>query len=275
MLQLSIVPLSPVVGAEVVGIDICEPLDEDTTTQIRSALLEHLVLFFRDQAIDDDGLVRFAGAFGAVSIPAFRTKETERPDVMVLDQTDGRGQGADRWHSDNTFMAEPPLGSLLRADLVPDVGGDTGFASMYAAYESLSPRMQDFLDGLVAVHDITPLLENAVRRGLSTADLAETRATWPPVEHPIVRTHPETGRKALYVNPEATVLIPALPDAESRRVLDLLFDHVKSPELQCRFRWRKGSVAFWDNRSAQHYGIADYNQRRIMRRVTIAGDRPR
>lgn len=274
-MSLQVTPLSPVVGAEVSGIDLREPLDDATVAELRAALLEHLVLFFRGQDIDDDQHVEFARRFGPISIPAFLPKGTERPEVMVLDQTDARGQGADRWHSDNTFMAEPPLGSVLRAIHVPDVGGDTAFASMYAAYESLSDRMQRFLDGMTAIHDITPLLENAVRRGISDADVNETRQKWPAVIHPLVRTHPETGRKGLYVNPNATVLIRELSDAESRSVLDLLFDHIKSPEHQCRFRWTTGSVAFWDNRAAQHYGVADYRERRIMRRVTIAGDEPR
>jgi taurine dioxygenase len=194
---------------------------------------------------------------------------------MVLDQTDARGQGADRWHTDNTFMAEPPMGSVLRAVQVPDVGGDTCFASMYAAYDSLSDRMKAFLEGLTALHDITPLIESAVRQGLSDAVVSEVQAAWPVTEHPIVRTHPETGRKALYVVPDATVAIPALPEREGRAILDLLLDVARTPEWQCRFRWERDSIAFWDNRAAQHYAVADYRERRIMRRVTIAGDRPR
>lgn len=268
-------PLSPVVGAEVEGLDLTKPLSDDTVAWVRQQLLEHLVLFFRDQHLDDDQHVEFAARFGTVTSPPMPTVGSTRPEVMVLDQVDARGQGADRWHSDNTFLAEPPLGSILRAELIPAVGGDTAFGSMYAAYDALSSRMQTFLDGLTAIHDITPLLITASRLGLSHVDVAETQAKFPAVRHPLIRTHPETGRRAIYANPNATVAIEELSASESRYVLDLLFDHVKSPEFQCRFRWSTGAVAFWDNRSAQHYGVADYRQRRIMRRVTIAGDAPR
>lgn len=272
--HLVVKPLSPVVGAEISGIDLRRPLDDDVVAALRVALLEHLVIFFRGQDITDDQHVAFARQFGPISVPPFKTKDSETPEVMVLDQTDARGQGADRWHSDNTFMAEPPMGSVLRAVQVPEVGGDTCFASMYAAFDLLSRRMQTFLEGLTALHDITPLIESAVRQGLSDAVVADMQAAWPVMEHPIIRTHPETGRKALYVTPNATVAIPALPERESRAILDLLFEVARTPELQCRFHWEQDSIAFWDNRAAQHYAVADYTERRIMRRVTIAGDRP-
>jgi len=189
----------------------------------------------------------------------------------VLDQVHPQGEGADEWHSDNTFLAEPPMGSILRAVQLPAVGGDTCFASMYAAYEGLSPAMRDFVDGLRAVHDITNPLKKAIRDGHSTLDLAEMQHKCPPVEHNVVVTHPETGRRALFVNRNSTTHIVGLSDREQEVMLPFLFDHARSPEYQCRFHWEPGSIAFWDNRSVQHYAVADYHERRIMHRATIAG----
>jgi taurine dioxygenase len=163
------------------------------------------------------------------------------------------------------------MGSILRAVQLPDVGGDTCFASMYAAYEGLSPAMRAFVDGLRAVHDITNPLKKAIRDGHSTLDLTEMQAKCPPVEHNVVVTHPETGRRALFVNRNSTTHIVGLSDREQEVLLPFLFDHVRSPEYQCRFHWEPGSIAFWDNRSVQHYAVADYHERRIMHRATIAG----
>jgi taurine dioxygenase len=179
------------------------------------------------------------------------------------------------WHSDLTFLANPPLGSILRAVQMPAVGGDTCFASAYAAYDALSPAMREFVDGLTAVHDITKTLTQAIRDGHSTMDLAETQKKFPPVEHKVAVTHPDTGRKALYVNRNSTTHILGLSERENEVLLPFLQDHIRAPEFQCRLHWQEGTVAFWDNRSVEHYAVADYKERRIMHRCTVAGENAR
>jgi taurine dioxygenase len=232
-------------------------------------------LFFRDQDITPDQQVAFAAQFGEISIPPFTPKYAPpRPELIVLDQTAPKGDGADRWHSDNTFMAEPPMGSILKAVQLPLVGGDTCFANMLAAWDALSEPLRELLEGLTANHDIARPLERGIRGGHVDQDLDAMREQWPPVDHPIARRHPATGRKALFVNSNSTVRINELSEAESDSLLHFLFEHVRSPEFQCRFHWDTNSIAFWDNRSAQHYAVPDYRERRIMHRVTIAGDRP-
>ena len=268
-MTLEITPVTAAIGAEVRGIDIREDLDASTVAGIRAALLEHLVLFFRDQHLDDESHLAFAMRFGSLSIPPLATKYQDSPAVTVLDQVAPKGEGADEWHSDNTFMANPPLGSILRCVQLPPVGGDTCFASMYAAYDALSPSVRQWIDGLVAVHDITKPLRKAIRDGHTTLDLAETQAAWPPVEHPVARVHDETGRKALFVNRNSTTHIVGLSERENEALLPFLLEHARSPEFQCRLHWAPGTVAFWDNRSVQHYAVADYTERRVMRRVTI------
>ncbi|HZP28527.1 MAG TPA: TauD/TfdA family dioxygenase [Acidimicrobiia bacterium] len=268
---LSVRPLTAAIGAEVSGIDLRDPLDDVTVAAIRGLLLEHLVLFFRDQHIDDEQHLAFAQAFGPLSISPVATRYQDSPKVTVLDQVSPKGEGADEWHSDNTFMAKPPMASILRAAQLPEVGGDTCFASMYAAYDALSPALRSLVDGLRAVHDITKPMRKAIAAGHSTLDLAETQRRWPPVEHPVAATHPETGRKALFVNRNSTTHIVGLTERENDVLLPFLLDHVRSPDFQCRFHWEVGSIAFWDNRSVQHFAVADYTQRRVMRRVTIDG----
>jgi taurine dioxygenase len=271
---ISVNPLTPTIGAEISGVDLREELDESTVDEIRDALHHHLVIFFRDQDISDDDQVRFARAFGEISIPAFNPKASTRPEIAVLDQVDPRGEGADRWHTDNTYMPEPPMGSILRSVQIPSAGGDTCFASMYAAYDALSSTLRTTLDRLTATHDITGTLARVIEKGLVEADLAELQRKWPPVHHPVVCTHPATGRRSLYVNGNWTTHLDGLTDEESRNLLQLLFHHVGSPQFQCRFRWTVDAIAFWDNRVVQHFAVADYNERRVMHRVTIAGTRP-
>jgi taurine dioxygenase len=262
-------PITACIGAEIDGLDLTRPLSQDDVGQVKEALLKHLVLFFHDQDITQDQHIAFARHFGEISIPPLKTKYMERPEVTVLDQVKPLGEGADQWHNDNTFMASPPMGSILRAEILPSVGGDTCFANMYAAFDALSTPMQALVEGLTAVHDITRPLTKAIRDGHSTADLAETQKAWPPVEHPVVMTHPETKRKALYVNRNSTVYLKGVSERESELLLPFLCDHVRSPDYQCRFRWRKNSIAFWDNRAMQHFAVPDYNERRVMQRVTI------
>jgi taurine dioxygenase len=184
------------------------------------------------------------------------------------------GQGADRWHTDNTYMPNPPMASILRGVQLPSVGGDTCFASTIAAYEALSPEMKRFVEGLRAEHDLTRTLSRAIRDGHSDADLATMQREWPPTEHPVVRTHPKSGRKCLFVNGNFTTRITNLSEEESDVVLPFLIEHVRSPAFQCRFHWEENAVVFWDNRVVQHYGVPDYTERRVMHRVTLDGDRP-
>ena len=274
MTHLSVKPLTACIGAEISGVDLGKPLSDESRESIQAALFEHHVLFFRDQDITPEEQIRFARQFGKISIPAFVPKYGDNPELIVLDQTHPKGEGADAWHSDNTFMPEPPMGSILHAVLIPEVGGDTCFASSIAAYEALSPTIQRLIDGLTAVHDITKPLMKGIAAGHATANLEEMQRKWPPVEHPVARTHPVSGRKSLFVNRNSTTHIVGLSDRENEALLPMLTDHIRSPEFQCRVAWDTHSVAFWDNRSTQHFAVPDYSTRRIMNRVTIAGDRP-
>jgi taurine dioxygenase len=271
---IEVLPVTPAIGAEVRGVDLRRSLDPATVRAIERALLDHLVLFFRDQPITPEQQIAFARHFGPIAIPPFGPKHAELPELMVLDQTSPKGEGADNWHSDNTFVREPPMGTILRAVRLPPLGGDTCFANMFAAYEALSPPIRELVGGLRAVHDLTRPLQRAIAGGHTTANLEEMQRKWPPVAHPVARTHPVSGRRALFVNGNSTTRIVGLSERENDVLLPFLVDHVRSPEFQCRFRWEPDSVAFWDNRSTQHFAVPDYSERRVMHRVTIAGEEP-
>jgi taurine dioxygenase len=271
MATIEVQPLTAAIGAEVVGVDLREPLADEQVARLRGALLDHLVLFFRGQRLSDEEHLVLAQRFGPLSVPPLATRYQDRPTVTVLDQVRPKGEGADEWHSDNTFMTHPPMGSILRAVQLPPLGGDTCFASMYAAYDALSPSLRSLVDGLQAVHDITKPMQKAIGAGHTTLDLAEMQARWPPIEHPVVVTHPETGRRGLFVNRNSTTRLVSLSERENDVLLPFLLDHVRSPEFQCRFHWEPDSIAFWDNRCVQHYAVADYDERRVMHRVTIDG----
>jgi taurine dioxygenase len=273
--SVRVTPVSAVIGATLEGVDLRTPVSAEDRAAIEAALLEHGVVFFRDQAITPDEHVAFARQFGTISLPPMAPDSDIRPEVMVLDQVAPKGEGADNWHSDNTFMPEPPMGSILRAVELPPIGGDTCFASAVAAYEALSESMRRFVDELRAVHDISKPMSRAVRAGIFDQErLAAAKKQWPPVEHPVARTHPATGRKALYVNGNSTTHIVGLSERENDLVLPFLNDHVRAPEFQCRFQWQEDSIAFWDNRTVQHYAVPDYSEQRLMHRVTLAGDKP-
>jgi taurine dioxygenase len=272
--SIQIEELTPTIGAEISGVDLRQPLSSSVVAEIEKALLDHLVVFFRNQDITPEQHIAFGRQLGELCFPPFMTDHGERPELLVLDQNYPKGEGTDTWHSDNTFMAEPPLGSILKAVLLPSQGGDTCFASAYAAYDALSAPLQQMLDGLTAVHDLTATLERANAAGHTQADVAAILAKSPPVEHPVVRTHPRTGRKALFVNANSTTRLLGVTDRESALLLPYLCDHIRAPEFQCRFRWEPNSIAFWDNRAAQHLAVADYHERRVMHRVTLAGDKP-
>ncbi len=270
MAAIELVPVSGTIGAEVLGVSPADDIDEATVAALRAALLEHLVLIFRHVTLTPDQQVGFARRFGALHYPPLPTKFGTRPEINVLDQTSGKGD-ADRWHNDNTYTAEPPMGSVLRVVTVPRVGGDTGFASMYAAYDALSPSMRDLVDGLWAEHDITRSLRRAIERGHTDLDLQATQQRLPPVVHPVAIIHPETGRRALFVNPQSTTSILNLSEGESQMLLDFLYEHVKSPEYQCRVHWDEHTVVLLDNRCVQHCAVADFHERRVLHRVTIKG----
>jgi taurine dioxygenase len=274
-MKMQIEPVTGVVGATISGVDLGAPLDAETRSAIEAALFEYGVLFFREQDITPEQQVAFSRQFGEISIPPMAPDSDQPPELMVLDQVSPKDEGADNWHSDNTFMAEPPTGSILKAVKLPKVGGDTCFASAVAAYEALSAPMRDFLDGLHAVHDITKPMRRAIAAGIfDPAKLAEQQRQWPPVEHPVVRTHPVTGRKALFVNGNSTVRILGLTEREDELLLPFLNDHIRSPDFQCRLRWDVHTIAFWDNRIVQHYAVPDYTERRVMHRVTLCGEKP-
>ncbi|MFC4589370.1 TauD/TfdA dioxygenase family protein [Sphaerisporangium corydalis] len=260
-------PMTRNIGAEVTGVDLRKPLSEDEVHTIRQGWLKHKVLFFRDQNINDEEHAQFALRFGDLNIPAFNKDQSSA--IHRLDQVDPKGEGGDEWHSDNTFEPEPPMGSLLRCLVIPSVGGDTMWANACMAYEALSPPIQRLCDELTAMHDITGSMRKAISKG-HKYDLAEMQAKWPPYERPVVRVHPETGMKSLFVNRASTTRLVGLSDRENEALLPYLIDHIRSPEFQVRLTWRPGTMAFWDNRSTQHYAVADYTERRVMHRVTIA-----
>jgi taurine dioxygenase len=272
-------PLGAALGAEIAGVDLAKPQPDGTIKEIREALLAHQVIFFREQSLTIEQHEALGRCFGDLDIHPYHPHLEGHPEVLVLetDQTKPEIAAGDAWHADLTALERPPLGSILYAREIPSIGGDTIFASMYAAYDALSERMKSFLEGLTAVHDMLHLFAPVF---LPLPDGPERcraiQRDHPPVEHPIVRTHPETGRKALFVNGLFTSRVPELSARESAALLGFLYEHIRIPEFQCRFRWEGGSVAFWDNRCTQHYPVADYwPERRCMHRVTIAGDRPR
>lgn len=276
MTDIDVRPLNPVIGAEVRGVRLGGDLPKTTLDQIEAALLDHLVLVFRGQEdLTPDEHLAFGRRFGDVYCPAMSAFPPDYPDIMLLDTTTPKGAGADRWHYDATFMPEPPLGAVLRPIQLPSIGGDTCFANMYAAYEALSPKLRSMLDTMKAEHDLSGQLRISVERGISPGGFEELSTQWPPIEHPVVRTHPVTGRKALYLTPTTGSRLVDLTPEENDLLLPFLLAHVRRPEFQCRVHWEPDCVVFWDNRCTQHCGVPDFTERRIMHRVTIAGDRPR
>lgn len=263
-------PLSPGCGAELLGIDLAAELPDAAIAEIRAALLQYQVVFFRDQTLSRAQHIAFARRFGELEIHTATPKDQADPEVLrIVHGPDNKGR-ENNWHSDVTWRECPSLGSILRAIEIPAVGSDTLFSNMVMAYENLSAEMRRWIDGLTAVHDIARVF--AKRLGKTAQELHEK---YPPMRHPVVRTHPETGRKLIYVNTGFTSHIVGLSPKESDWLLAHLYAQAALPEYQCRFRWRNNSMAFWDNRACQHYAASDYfPQVRIMERVTIAGDKP-
>jgi taurine dioxygenase len=274
---IEVKPIAGAIGAEIGGVDLARDLDADTVAAIRRAWLDHLVVFFRGQDLAPERFLALAQLFGEpVEYPFVKGIEgfpVITPVVKLENETVNFGG---LWHSDTAYLERPPMGTMLLARELPPYGGDTLFANMYLAYETLSPGMKRLLDGLVAINssakaDVTRTREDRLRDGAKAGAKTEYGA-----EHPVVRTHPETGRKALYVNGGHTVRFKDMTEEESAPILGFLFRHQVRPEFTCRFRWEVGSIALWDNRCAQHNPINDYHGfRRVMHRITLAGDVPR
>lgn len=275
-MQVHVNPLTPMIGAEVLGVDLANPSDADME-QIKAAFREHLVLFFRDQDISIDSHIAFGRRFGELHIhPAsgdYQSNNGLPPEILRIhaDENTYRVAG-DKWHSDVSCDPEPPAASILKLHTVPKMGGDTLFANMYAAYDALSDRMKGLLDGMTATHDGGP----NYRDRADGAGIDMSQKVYPRNSHPIVRVHPETGRKALYVNRVFTQRIDGIPEDESKAILDFLYEHTIKAMFQCRFNWREHSMAMWDNRCAMHHAVWDYHPNvRSGHRVTVKGDRPR
>lgn len=271
---MKIKKLTGTIGAELLNVDISRDLSDQKIADIRLALIEHKVVFFRDQDLTPEQHIAFTGKFGPISqSPVYKTME-EYPQIMpVVKEPTDRDIIGDTWHTDETYQSTPPLGSLLYAREVPDVGGDTLFADMCRAYETLSDKLKEQIQTLKAVHS-NGLLNTATRNATRSTKLREDIGSLESV-HPVVRTHEESGSKALFVNKPFTVCFEGMTRAESLPLLEYLYAHSSKPEHTCRFRWEKGSLAFWDNRCTMHYAINDYpGRRREMHRITIQGSVP-
>jgi alpha-ketoglutarate-dependent taurine dioxygenase len=272
--RISVQPVTPTIGAVIGGVDLARQLDDQTVLrEIRQALLEHLVVFFRDQHISLEQHKAFGRMFGELHIHPASPGPEGHPEILVIhaDANSRIVAGNTGFHSDVSCDAEPPMGSILHLHQLPSSGGDTLWTSMYAAYEALSGPMQRFLDGLTAVHGS----EHVYRGRYADRGVDDTGKVYPQSEHPVVRTHPETGRKALFVNPVFTTRIVGLEPEESDALLRFLYAHIARPDFHCRFKWEPYSLAFWDNRCTCHYALWDYYpQVRHGYRVTICGDKP-
>lgn len=270
-------PIAGNIGAEVLGIDLDGDVDDGDIAAIRRAWLDHCVIFFRDQKLPPGQFLSFAKRFGEVIEYPFIKGLEEFPEIIpVVKLEHEKTNFGGIWHTDTAYLEKPPMATMLIARETPPHGGDTMFANTYLAYETLSDGMKKLLDGLVGINssakaDVTKTREDRVRDSKRTDAKTEYVG-----EHPIVRTHPETGRKALYANFAHTQRIKGMTEEESAPILNFLFQHQIKPEFTCRFGWRPGSIAFWDNRCALHNPVNDYHGfRRVMHRVTLAGDQPR
>lgn len=272
--HIEVRPVAGALGAEIFGVDMAQDLGDEVVGEVRQALLDHLVIFLRDQKVTPQQQLAFAGRFGdPVEYPQLKGLPEAPMITPVVKLEHERSNFGGIWHADTTYMERPPMGTMLLAREVPPYGGDTLFANQYLAYEALSDGLKKTLEGLVGISssakaEVTKTREDRMKE--AGAELKVLTA-----EHPIVRTHPETGRKALFTSDAHTAQIKGWTEKESLPLLKFLWEHQARPEFTCRFRWQVGSVAFWDNRCAMHNPINDYHGfRRIMHRVTLAGDRP-
>jgi len=273
--MFTIKPIAGALGAEITDIDLTGNLTPAMITEIHRLLLEYQVIFFRDQDISHAGQRALAQTFGPLQThPAYGTVEGY-PEITILESTPEKFSKIEQWHSDMTFRAHPPMGTVLRATIIPERGGDTLWSSMTAAFEGLSAPMQTLLQGLSAVHDFRHGFKESLAEPGGEQRLAQALADNPPVEHPVIRVHPESGKRVIFVNALFTSHIVGIPRAESEALLQFLYQHVTTPEYSCRFSWRPHSIAIWDNRSTQHRPVNDYfPAHRRLERITIDGDRP-
>lgn len=271
--KIGVKRLAGALGAEIQGVDLGADLDNETFDDIHQAFLDHQVIFFRDQTLTPEQHKRFGRRFGTLNIHPYVKGMEGHPEIMeIIKEPEDKINFGGGWHSDMSFLETPSIGSILHAIEIPDYGGDTLFASQYAAYEALSPGLKKTLEGLRAVH-------SSAREYSSTGASAQKRGSMQVAEadghvgefvHPVVKVHPETGRKALYVNPAFTMKFEGWSTKDSKPLLDYLFNHARFEAFTCRFNWTKGAVAFWDNRAVWHFALNDYpGQRRHMRRVTV------
>jgi len=273
--HIEVRPIAGALGAELYGVDMSRDLEDDVVAEVRQAFLDHLVIFLRDQKVTPQQNVAFARRFGELIKYPQLDGLPEAPFITAVVKLENeRHNFGGLWHSDTTYLETPPMGSMLLAREVPPYGGDTVFANQYMAYEALSDGLKATLDGLIGVSSSTKAEVSKTREDRLKAAGKETKPL--SAEHPIVRTHPETGRKALYVNVAHTVRFRGMSEEESAPLLQYLHQHQVKPEFTCRFQWQVGSLAFWDNRCTQHNPINDYHgHRRVMHRITLAGDKPR
>ncbi|MBO6560121.1 MAG: TauD/TfdA family dioxygenase [Nisaea sp.] len=273
---LDIRPIAGALGAEIHGIDASRDLDAATVSAVRQALLEHLVIFLPDQKLTPVQQLAFAKRFGEPMIYPFVKGLEDFPEITpILKREEDRNNFGGIWHSDTVYQQQPPMGTMLYALELPPFGGDTLFANQYLAYDALSDGMKDLLGGLKAIHISGKSRVQQTRTDMMKHASVGMKGDELQSCHPVVRTHPETGRKALYVNTAHTIRFDGMTEEESAPILNFLFEHQIQPEFTCRFRWSPGAMAFWDNRAAMHYPINDYHGfRRLMHRITLAGDTP-
>lgn len=276
--RIVVEPYTPNIGATIRDIDLSRPLDGETRAELAKALAEFEVLFFRRQHLDPDQHVEFARVFGNVEdVKAFFPRHPAHAQIEIIEHDDKRSSkgGTDQWHADITWVSNPPIGAALYARQVPAVGGDTLWASATKVYETLPAGLRAHLETLTAIHSFEQSNWPRYLRGLpdGEARYAEARAKFPPVEHPVVRVHPVTGKKLIYVNPVFTQKIKDVGREESDALLGLLYRQFQRPDVQARLRWENDTIAVWDNRATQHYAVADYfPQYRLMHRITISAE---
>lgn len=273
--MIKAIPIAGALGAEIEGVDLIGPLDANVLLQIRRLLVEHEVIFFRNQDISPAKQKELAQAFGPLQThPAYGTVPGF-PEITILESTAENPTKIEAWHSDLTFRLHPPIATLLRSKIIPKKGGDTLWSSMTSAYDGLSAQMKAILNDLNAIHDFRFGFKESLAEEGGRERLAQALEDYPPVSHPVIRTHPESGKKVIFVNSLFTTHIVGLPAKESRAILDFLFEHIATDEYTCRFHWEENCIALWDNRSTQHKPINDYfPAHRQLHRITIDGDRP-
>ena len=267
--------LSPTIGGEILGVDLSKPLTKELKDLIYEALLVYKVIFFRDQDLTTEEHLDFSNNFGNLEVHPFAPHKENFPEVLKITHNEKSKGRENTWHSDVTWREEPSLGSVLRMIEKPEHGGDTLFADMYAAYDDLNDDIKDKLDGAIAVHDFAGFRLRLIKEGKSQEEIEAFNKKYPMPEHPVIRTHPDTKKKVIYVNRAFTQYIKGWKKEDSDSMLEFLYSRASIPEYQCRFSWENNSIAFWDNRACQHYAASDYwpNIRKV-ERVTIIGDRP-